>query len=63
MTAELNGFVGRTHVRQTFHNPLRETIEAVYAFPLPDNAAVDGMTMTMKARTTGKHVGECAKGE
>jgi hypothetical protein len=23
----------------------------------------DGMTMTMKARTTGKHVGECAKGE
>jgi hypothetical protein len=33
------------------------------AMDMESSGLPDGMTMTMKARTTGKHVGECAKGE
>src|SRR5437763_11702752 len=50
VVANVAGFVGRTHVRQTFHNPLNEKIEAVYIFPLPQDAAVDEMTMTVGDR-------------
>src|SRR4051812_21248408 len=48
--ANIAGFVGRTRVKQTFHNPLNEKIEAVYVFPLPDEAAVDEMVMTVGDR-------------
>jgi Ca-activated chloride channel family protein len=37
-------------VRQTFHNPLATKIEAVYVFPLPADAAVDDMVMTVGER-------------
>src|SRR5436190_2559443 len=43
--ADISGFIGRVKVTQTFHNPTREKIEAVYVFPLPHEAAVDEMTM------------------
>ncbi|MDX6306805.1 MAG: Ca-activated chloride channel, partial [Blastocatellia bacterium] len=36
---------------QEFENPFPEKIEAVYTFPLPQNAAVDDMTMTVGDRT------------
>ncbi|MFN2493078.1 MAG: VIT domain-containing protein [Pyrinomonadaceae bacterium] len=39
------------HVTQEFENPFKEKIEAVYVFPLPANAAVDGMTMVVGERT------------
>jgi len=48
--ADIAGFVGRTLVRQTFHNPLDRKIEAVYVFPLPQDAAVDHMVMTVGDR-------------
>ena len=48
--ADVVGFVGRVTVTQTFHNPLDRKIEAVYVFPLPQNAAVDDMTMTVGDR-------------
>jgi len=48
--ADVAGFVGRTLVRQTFHNPLDRKIEAVYVFPLPQDAAVDHMVMTVGDR-------------
>ena len=48
--AEISGYVGRIHVRQTFHNPSRQKIEAVYVFPLPNDSAVDDMTLTVGAR-------------
>ena len=38
-------------VTQEFENPFKEKIEAVYAFPLPHNAAVDDMTMLVGDRT------------
>ncbi len=47
--AEINGFLARVVVTQEFENPFKDKIEAVYTFPLPQNAAVDDMTM---------HVGE-----
>jgi Ca-activated chloride channel family protein len=43
--AEITGFLSRVTVTQNFENPLKEKIEAVYTFPLPQNGAVDDMTM------------------
>jgi Ca-activated chloride channel family protein len=49
--AEISGFLNRVTVTQLFENPLQETIEAVYTFPLPQNSAVDDMTMLLGDRT------------
>lgn len=47
---DITGFVARTTVRQVFHNPTNGKIEAIYVFPLPANAAVDDMVMTVGGR-------------
>jgi len=49
--AEISGFLSRVVVTQEFENPFKDKIEAVYTFPLPQNAAVDDMTMTVGDRT------------
>jgi Ca-activated chloride channel family protein len=49
--AEISGFLSRVVVTQEFENPFKEKIEAVYTFPLPQNAAVDDMTMRIGDRT------------
>ena len=49
--AEISGFLSRVMVTQEFENPFKEKIEAVYTFPLPQNAAVDDMTMIVGDRT------------
>ena len=49
--AEISGFISRVVVTQEFENPFKEKIEAVYTFPLPQNAAVDDMTMLVGDRT------------
>jgi Ca-activated chloride channel homolog len=49
--AEVSGFLSRVRVTQEFENPFKEKIEAVYTFPLPQDAAVDDMTMTVGDRT------------
>lgn len=43
--AYVTGYIARVNVTQHFTNPYKEPIEAVYVFPLPENAAVDAMTM------------------
>lgn len=48
--AEISGFLSRVSVTQNFENPFSDRIEAVYTFPLPQNAAVDGMTMLVGDR-------------
>ncbi len=48
--SDIVGFVARTTVTQIFHNPLDKKIEAVYVFPLPQNAAVDDMVMIVGER-------------
>lgn len=49
--AEISGFISRVVVTQEFENPFKEKIEAVYTFPLPQNAAIDDMTMLVGDRT------------
>ena len=46
----LFGKVTRVEVTQTFANPYEDTIEAVYVFPLPHEAAVSDMTMRLGER-------------
>jgi len=49
--AQISGFLSRVTINQEFENPFKEKIEAVYTFPLPQNAAVDDMTMVVGDRT------------
>src|SRR6185369_663459 len=48
--AEITGFLSRVNVTQEFENSFTDKIEAVYVFPLPQNAAVDSMTMRIGER-------------
>jgi Ca-activated chloride channel family protein len=48
--ADITGFLSRVKVTQEFENNFSEKIEAVYVFPLPQNAAVDDMTMRIGER-------------
>ncbi|MBI3911402.1 MAG: VWA domain-containing protein [Armatimonadetes bacterium] len=48
--ADIAGFVARVQLRQEFHNPTEAPVEAVYTFPLPEDAAVDEMTMSIGSR-------------
>ena len=50
VTADVTGFVARTTVRQRFVNTSESKIEAVYVFPLPQDAAVDEMLMIVGDR-------------
>lgn len=47
----VSGFIARVEVTQTFENLSAQNIEAVYAFPLPENAAVGDMTIQVGNRT------------
>lgn len=50
VTANITGFVSSVDVKQTFANPSSTPLEVVYAFPLPDNAAVSEFVMTIGNR-------------
>ena len=41
--AKINGNLSRVEVSQSFENPFDKPLEAIYIFPLPDEAAVDEM--------------------
>ncbi|HCU36140.1 MAG TPA: trypsin [Armatimonadetes bacterium] len=49
--ASIAGMVADVEVTQEFGNPYDQKIEAVYVFPLPENAAVNDMTMKVGERT------------
>jgi Ca-activated chloride channel family protein len=49
--ARILGFVARVEVRQRFNNPFDSPLEAVYVFPLPDDAAVGEMSIQVGDRT------------
>jgi Ca-activated chloride channel family protein len=49
--AEISGFISRAVVTQEFQNPFKDKIEAIYTFPLPQNAAVDDMSLHVGDRT------------
>ncbi|MEG4395709.1 VIT domain-containing protein [Microcoleus sp. BROC3] len=48
--AKIAGNISRVEVVQKFENPFPESIEAVYIFPLPDEAAVDDMEIKIGSR-------------
>lgn len=50
VNAQVSGNLSRVEVTQTFENPFEETLEAVYVFPLPDEAAVDEMEIKIGDR-------------
>ncbi len=50
VVADVAGFCARVTVRQVFQNPTDRKIEAVYVFPLPQDAAVDDMVMIVGDR-------------
>ncbi len=49
--AQISGNLSRVTVRQTFTNPYKEPLEAIYKFPLLDEAAVDEMEIRTGNRT------------
>ncbi|MBX7245560.1 MAG: VIT and VWA domain-containing protein [Candidatus Sumerlaeaceae bacterium] len=70
--ANIAGFISRTIVTQQFENTSDRKIEAVYAFPLPQDAAVDHMVITIgdrrivgniKKREEARQVYEAAKAQ
>ena len=72
VTVDIAGFIARVTVRQQFHNPFEDKIEAVYVFPLSQDAAVDKMTMKVgdriikgqiKERGEARRIYEQAKAE
>jgi len=48
--ADVEGYVARVTVEQRFHNPSDKPVEAIYTFPLPEDAAVDDMTIRIGNR-------------
>ena len=58
--AAITGLVARTVVTAEFVNVHDTALEATYVFPLPDRAAVTGMTMTADGRTVEAELQERA---
>jgi len=47
---QVEGMILRGEVTQQFHNAAPMCVEAIYAFPLPENAAIDRLRMTVGGR-------------
>lgn len=50
VVAQVSAFVASVRVQQQYYNPYDGKIEAVYVFPLPQNAAVSDFVMTIGNR-------------
>lgn len=70
VSMQVSGMVARVRVRQRFSNPAPDWYEGIYVFPLPENAAVDGLRMRVgdrviqgqiKERAAARAVYEAAK--
>ncbi len=51
VSAHVDGYISTVKVSQKFHNPYDSKIEALYVFPLPEDAAVNDFLMTVGSRT------------
>ena len=60
---QVRGLILRGEVTQTFRNPEATCVEAVYAFPLPENAAVDRLRMTIGQRVIEGEIQEKKQAE
>jgi Ca-activated chloride channel family protein len=61
--AGITGYIATVGVEQQFTNPYAEKIEAVYVFPLPENAGVNEFVMTIGERHIRGIVRERAEAE
>ena len=59
----VSGIVARVAVAQRFHNPGSERLEALYAFPLPDDAAVDRLILRIGNRLVEGEIREREQAE
>jgi Ca-activated chloride channel homolog len=50
VTGNIDGYIASVDVTQQFQNPYSSKIEAIYVFPLPENAAVNEFVMTVGER-------------
>lgn len=60
---QVRGLILRGEVTQTFRNPGSTCSEAVYAFPLPESAAVDRLRMTIGQRVIEGEIQERKQAE
>lgn len=51
VSTKISGYVAKVTVKQSFTNPYKDKIEAIYTFPLSESGAVDSMTMKVGNRT------------
>ncbi|CAN5341486.1 hypothetical protein BH10CYA1_BH10CYA1_16310 [soil metagenome] len=51
VSTKISGYVAKVTVKQSFTNPYKDKIEAIYTFPLSESGAVDSMTMKVGDRT------------
>lgn len=58
VSIRVSGLVARTAVTQRFRNPTELWVEGVYAFPLPENAAVDTLTLVVGGRVIAGEIRE-----
>ncbi len=58
VSSVITGHIVRTTVVQNFKNPTNSWVEGVYYFPLPDNAAVDHMRLTVGERVIQSEIQE-----
>jgi Ca-activated chloride channel family protein len=59
----IDGYIATVDVTQQFHNPYDSKIEAVYVFPLPQDAAVNEFVMTVGDRKIRGIIREREKAE
>ncbi len=60
---DVTGLVARGRVRQFFDNPTEQWLSGVYVFPLPENAAVDGMRIRVGDRVLEGRIAERKQAE
>ena len=58
MLADVTGNIARVEVTQLYQNPTAQRLEAVYQFPLPENAAVTDMMFRIGKRVVISEVQE-----
>jgi Ca-activated chloride channel homolog len=61
--ASISGYIASVAVTQQFTNPYSEKIEAVYVFPLPENAGINEFVMTIGDRHIRGIIRERAEAE
>ncbi len=61
--ADVTGYIASVRVRQQYQNPYKEKIEALYVFPLPQDAAVSDFVMTVGTRRIRGIIRERAEAE